>query len=177
MATKENVKEQDRSEDRSNRKQDAHPLAPRNQNDMSYRERLEERNKDRVDAFNKNDSAARDIATGRPLVDDLDLRDKLLALGADVTRASPDPHQYLPDADPGLTTTTGSHRTPIDPTTAAVPAPQNSKLVERTRGVATAGSSGPGEAEELFKKRDMSFLEDDNDDDRSAKDDRSADKK
>ena len=28
------------------------------------------------------------------------------------------------------------------------------------RGVPTVGSSGPGEAEELFKPRDKSFLED-----------------
>ena len=85
---------------------------------------------------------------------DEDTRNRVLAMGGDVTRSSPVWSQALDDAEPGLTTTTGAYRTPIDPTTAAVPAPPNSPLAIRLRGTPTVGSGEPGKAEELFMPPD-----------------------
>jgi hypothetical protein len=76
--------------------------------------------------------------------------DKILAMGGDATRSSPVNEQQLPDADPGLTTTTGSHRTPIDPTTAAVPASADSDLARSIRGTPTIGSREPGVPEDRW---------------------------
>ena len=57
---------------------------------------------------------------------------------------------------PGLTTTTGVARTPMDPTTAAVPAPENSPLVRNMRGTPTIGSGRKsGQAEELYQEPDF----------------------
>jgi hypothetical protein len=114
---------------------------------QSTRERLEETNRERLATAQNRDGLLRARATGEMTEE---TRDKLLALGEDVTRASPDPAQVLPDPEPGLTTTTGAYRTPIDPTTAAVPAPENSEMVERMRGAPTIGSGGHGEPEELW---------------------------
>jgi hypothetical protein len=113
----------------------------------STRQRLEETNRERIATAQNRDGLLRARATG---VMTEEMRDKLLALGEDVTRASPDPAQVLPDPEPGLTTTTGAYRVPIDPTTAAVPAPENSEMVERMRGAPTIGSRGHGQPEELW---------------------------
>jgi hypothetical protein len=118
---------------------------------QSTRERLEETNRERIATAQNRDGLLRARATGAMTEE---TRDKLLAMGEDVTRASPDPAQVLPDAEPGLTTTTGAYRTPIDPTTAAVPAPENSEMVERMRGAPTIGSRGHGQPEELFAEQE-----------------------
>lgn len=109
----------------------------------STQETLKQRAEEQAAAFQRADDAAWDRAT-MGVGDDENLRDKLLALGADVTRASPAREQPLPDAVPGLTTTTGAYRTPIDPTTAAVPAPDDSEMVVRMRGFPTVGSGREG---------------------------------
>ena len=127
------------------------PAAERERNPlakMSEQEKAAERNREKIEGFEQRDNLLRQRAAG---VMTEEQRDKLLALGEDVTRASPDPGQVLPDAEPGLTTTTGAYRTPIDPTTAAVPAPENSELVQRMQGAPTMGSGGHGQREELFK--------------------------
>jgi hypothetical protein len=112
------------------------------------RETLERRNKEEIENFKMRDDLLRKQATqGIP---DEETRDKVLAMGGDASRASPVSAQVLPDIEPGLTTTTGAYRTPIDPTTAAVPAPEFSERVERMRGAPTVGSAGPGQGEELF---------------------------
>jgi hypothetical protein len=115
---------------------------------MCEQEKAAERNREKIEGFDQRDNLLRQRAAG---IMTEEQRDKLLALGEDVTRASPDPGQVLPDAEPGLTTTTGAYRTPIDPTTAAVPAPENSELVQRMQGAPTMGSPGHGQREELFK--------------------------
>jgi hypothetical protein len=60
--------------------------------------------------------------------------------------------QVLPDAEPGLTTTTGAYRSPIDPTTAAVPASEHSRIAREVGGTPTVGSEGHGEPEERWMK-------------------------
>jgi hypothetical protein len=110
---------------------------------LSQRETFKQRMEEQAAAFKRTDDAAYERAT-MGVGDDEDLRDKLLALGCDVTRASPAREQPLPDAVPGLTTTTGAHGSPIDPTTAAVPAPDDSEMVVRRRGFPTVGSGREG---------------------------------
>lgn len=118
----------------------------------STQETLRDRAEQDAEAFKRSDDAAYLRAT-EGVGDDEDLRDKLLALGCDVTRASPAREQPLPDAVPGLTTTTGAHRTPIDPTTAAVPAPEDSEIATRRRGFPTVGSGREGgKGEKRFQK-------------------------
>jgi hypothetical protein len=85
-------------------------------------------------------------------VPDQETLDAVLALGGDATRASPVREQVLPDADPGLTTTTGAYRSPIDPTTAAVPASEHSRIAREVGGTPTVGSEGHGEPEERWMK-------------------------
>jgi hypothetical protein len=85
-------------------------------------------------------------------VPDQETLDAVLALGGDATRASPVREQVLPDAEPGLTTTTGAYRSPIDPTTAAVPASEHSQLAREVGGYPTVGSSEHGEPEERWMK-------------------------
>jgi hypothetical protein len=89
------------------------------------------------------DKAADDLIYARStagIVDD-ETRDKILALGGDATRASPAVEQPLADAEPGLTTTSGVHRTPLDPTTAAVPMdPTDPKLNTMAKGFPSVGS-------------------------------------
>jgi hypothetical protein len=81
---------------------------------------------------------------------DPEVRDRVLALGGDATRSSPVGEQALPEPEPGLTTTTGAYRVPIDPTTAAVPADEYSDIVIRTKGTPTVGSGEAGVPEELW---------------------------
>ena len=102
------------------------------------RETFRQQQEEKAEAFKVADDIRYQRAT-RGVVDN-DMRDRVLAMGGDATRASPDPAQPLDDATPGLTTTTGAHRTPIDPTTAAVPAAPGSELVEKMRGAPTVGS-------------------------------------
>ena len=45
-------------------------------------------------------------------VPDQETLDAVLALGGDATRSSPVREQVLPDAEPGMTTTTGAYRSP-----------------------------------------------------------------
>lgn len=125
------------------------PLAARDSMRETYRQKLE-----REDEAWK---AADDIAFRKTQgIQNDDLRDRVLAMGGDATRASPDPFQALEDAVPGLTTTTGVARTPMDPTTAAVPAPENSPLVRNMRGTPTIGSGRKsGQAEELYQEPDF----------------------
>lgn len=109
----------------------------------SYKQRIQEQ----AEADKKYDEIAYKRATGGDMTDDL--RDRILALGGDATRASPAIEQVLPiDIQPGLTTTTGAYRSPIDPTTAAVPAPPDSNIVLRTKGYPTVGSGRKGGAAE-----------------------------
>jgi hypothetical protein len=82
-------------------------------------------------------------------VRDQETLDAVLALGGDATRSSPVREQVLPDADPGLTTTTGAYRVPIDPTTAAVPTLKSDPDV--ASGTPTIGSGGHGMPEERWK--------------------------
>jgi hypothetical protein len=126
----------------------------------STQETLRQRAEEQAAAFQRADDVAYERAT-RGVGDDEDLRDKLLALGADVTRASPAREQPLPDAVPGLTTTTGAYRTPIDPTTAAVPAPDDSEMVVRMRGFPTVGSGreGGGPEKRWMKNENAALIE------------------
>jgi hypothetical protein len=121
---------------------------------MSTQETLQQRAKEQAEAFQRADDAAYKRAT-EGVGDDEDLRDKILALGGDITRASPAREQPLPDAVPGLTTTTGAYRTPIDPTTAAVPALEESEMVVKRKGFPTVGSGREGgQPEKLFATRE-----------------------
>ena len=88
-------------------------------------------------------------------VPDLETLDAVLALGGDATRSSPVREQVLPDADPGLTTTTGAYRSPIDPTTAAVPAAENSDIARNVGGTPTVGSDGHNEPEDRWWMGDV----------------------
>jgi hypothetical protein len=88
---------------------------------------------------------------------DQETADAVLALGGDVSRSSPVREQVLPGAEPGLTTRTGAYRTPIDPTTAAVPADEDSDLARNIRGTPTLGSAGPGEPERRWNTEDPRF--------------------
>ena len=83
-------------------------------------------------------------------VRDQETLDAVLALGGDATRSSPVREQVLPDAEPGMTTTTGAYRSPIDPTTAAVPASEHSQIAREVGGTPTVGSDGHGEPEERY---------------------------
>jgi hypothetical protein len=85
-------------------------------------------------------------------VPDAETLDAVLALGGDATRSSPVREQILPDAEPGLTTTTGAYRSPLDPTTAAVPAAEESDIARNVGGTPTVGSREHGVPEERWKK-------------------------
>jgi hypothetical protein len=85
-------------------------------------------------------------------VPDQETLDAVLALGGDATRASPVREQVLPDAEPGLTTTTGAYRSPLDPTTAAVPAAEDSDIARNVGGTPTVGSREHGVPEERWQK-------------------------
>lgn len=75
--------------------------------------------KEKADREKALDDKLRKQATGGEMTDEL--KEKILALGGDASRASPDITQPLGDPPRGLTTTTGTYRSPMDPTTAAVP--------------------------------------------------------
>ena len=107
-------------------------------------DKADQKTRDRDEA----DKKAYNLAT-RGIVD-AETRDKVLALGGDATRGSPDPFQVLPDAEAGLTTTTGAFRVPIDPTTAAVPGPVPDHTSEIV-GTPVVGSTGHGDPEELYQ--------------------------
>lgn len=109
----------------------------------------DQRLQEEADRFKMYDDEAYDSATGGWRKDP-ELVEKVLAAGGDITRSSPTKAQQLPDAVPGLTTTTGAHRTPIDPTTAAVPAPPRAEIVEKMRGAATIGSGRAHDTPEKF---------------------------
>ena len=111
--------------------------------------RLKEKAERDDQAFKAKDDMLRRRATEG--VYDQETLDAVLALGGDATRSSPVREQVLPDAEPGLTTTTGAYRVPIDPTTAAVPASEHSDIALAIRGTPTVGSSGHGEPEERWK--------------------------
>jgi hypothetical protein len=83
-------------------------------------------------------------------VPDQETLDAVLALGGDATRSSPVREQILPDAEPGLTTTSGAYRSPIDPTTAAVPAAEDSDIARSVGGTPTVGSRKHGVPEERW---------------------------
>jgi hypothetical protein len=85
-------------------------------------------------------------------VRDAETLDAVLALGGDATRSSPVREQVLPDAVPGLTTTTGAYRSPLDPTTAAVPASEHSDIARQIGGTPTVGSREHGVPEERWKE-------------------------
>ena len=104
---------------------------------------------DREDAAFKaqDDALFRRATEGVP---DQETLDAVLALGGDATRSSPVREQVLPDAEPGLTTTTGAYRSPIDPTTAAVPASEHSTIAREVGGTPTVGSSEHGEPEDRW---------------------------
>jgi hypothetical protein len=85
-------------------------------------------------------------------VGDQETLDAVLSLGGDATRSSPVREQVLPDAEPGLTTTTGAYRSPIDPTTAAVPASEHSKIARDVGGTPTVGSREHGTPEERWQE-------------------------
>jgi hypothetical protein len=133
---------------------DAHRLSPntpanaQDQRPMGWRDRRDERlaEQEKQNKF-AADAAYRRATQGIP---DQETRDRVLALGGDVTRGSPVSEQSLPEPEPGLTTTTGAPSTPIDPTTAAVPAGDNDPITRRRRGAATVGGRR-GQGEELFK--------------------------
>jgi hypothetical protein len=128
------------------------PNTPANATDqrpISWRDRREERLAEQETQNRAIVNAQYRRATqGIP---DQETRDRVLALGGDVTRGSPVSEQSLPEPEPGLTTTTGAPTTPIDPTTAAVPAGENDPIVRRMRGVATVGGRR-GQGEELWKE-------------------------
>src|SRR4029077_1839850 len=88
-------------------------------------------------------------------VPDAETLDAVLALGGDATRSSPVREQVLPDADPGLTTTTGAYRSPLDPTTAAVPASEFSDIAREVSGTPTVGSREHGVPEERWLGGDI----------------------
>ena len=132
-------------------RQQLSPSTPANavdQRPMGWRDRREER----LAEQEKQNKAVVDAAYRRATqgIPDQETRDRVLALGGDVTRGSPVSEQSLPEPEPGLTTTTGAPTTPIDPTTAAVPAGENDPIVRRMRGVSTVGGRR-GKGEELWK--------------------------
>jgi hypothetical protein len=88
-------------------------------------------------------------------VPDQETLDAVLALGGDATRSSPVREQVLPDAEPGMTTTTGAYRSPIDPTTAAVPAAEHSQIAREVGGTPTVGSDRHGEPEDRYWPGDV----------------------
>jgi hypothetical protein len=144
----------------STRSQTTDPLAPHaatgpnvEGRPTSWKDRREQRLKDQE----KQDKAIEQASIRRATqgVMDQETRDKVLALGGDVTRSSPVLEQALPDPEPGLTTTTGAHRTPIDPTTAAVPAGEYDPRTLRMRGAPTIGSGKSGRPEKLFKEPEV----------------------
>jgi hypothetical protein len=119
----------------------------------SWQERREERLKEQEAMAEAAEKAAKQQATqGIP---DEETRDKILALGGDATRSSPALSQALPDPEPGLTTTTGAYRVPIDPTTAAVAAGESDPITTRMRGTPTVGSGKSGAKEELWKEPEV----------------------
>ena len=145
MATTQQEQERERhAKDRDTKNRDEQGAKQTMQE--TYREKLQRE----ADDFERTDKALYEQAT-RGIIDE-DMRDKVLALGGDATRSSPSPSQPLDDIMPGITTTTGAHRTPIDPTTAAVPAPANSEQTMRMRGFPTVGSGETGTAEELWRR-------------------------
>ena len=103
-------------------------------------QRLKDKAERESKAFQARDEALYRRATEG--VPDQETLDAVLALGGDATRASPVREQVLPDADPGLTTTTGAYRSPLDPTTAAVPAAEDSDVARNVGGTPTVGSDG-----------------------------------
>lgn len=113
--------------------------------------------KERAERENRDYRLADEIAYRRATegVYDQETLDAVLALGGDATRSSPVREQVLPDADPGLTTTTGAYRSPIDPTTAAVPASVDSDIARQVGGTPTIGSDGHGEPEERWWAGDV----------------------
>jgi hypothetical protein len=117
-------------------------LAPGTQ--ARLKEKADRENRD----FRMADEAAYRRATEG--VYDAETLDAVLALGGDATRSSPVREQVLPDADPGLTTTTGAYKSPLDPTTAAVPASEDSDIAREVGGTPTVGSDGHGEPEERW---------------------------
>ncbi len=123
--------------------------------------REKQRRQEAAERFKATDDANYDIATGGTMKDPA-MVDNVLALGGDATRSSPSPSQPLADyARPGLTTTTGAHRTPIDPTTAAVPAAPDDEITERMRGAATVGSGRQHDTpEQRWKKPDHNVVDD-----------------
>jgi hypothetical protein len=125
------------------------PANAQDQRPMGWRDRREER----LAQQEKQNKAVVDAQYRRATqgIPDQETRDRVLALGGDVTRGSPVSEQSLPEPEPGLTTTTGAPSTPIDPTTAAVPAGEYDPIVRRMRGVPTVGGR-KGQGEELFKK-------------------------
>ena len=124
------------------------PANAQDQRPIGWRERREERLAEQEEQNKARANA--DYRRATQGIPDQETRDRVLALGGDVTRGSPVSEQSLPEPDPGLTTTTGSPSTPIDPTTAAVPAGENDPIVRRMRGVATVGGRR-GKGEELWK--------------------------
>lgn len=115
----------------------------------STQDRLKEKAaRDNVAFRRRDDAEFRQATEGVP---DQETLDAVLALGGDATRSSPVRSQVLPEAEPGLTTTTGAHRTPIDPTTAAVPASPDSDIARRIKGTPTVGSRESGVPEERYK--------------------------
>ena len=126
--------------------------APEKSAGDTMRESFKQRMKEQAEDDKRADDIAYRRATGGDMTDDL--RDRILALGGDATRSSPAIEQVLPsDIQPGLTTTTGAYRTPIDPTTAAVPADEDSNIVLRMKGYPTVGSGRKsGTPEERYKE-------------------------
>lgn len=119
-------------------------LAPGTQARLKEKAEREDRN------FKLQDELAfRKATQGVPNQETLD---RVLALGGDATRSSPVAEQQLPDVDPGLTTTTGAYRSPIDPTTAAVPASIHSDIARNVGGTPTVGSREHGVPEERWMK-------------------------
>jgi len=116
-------------------------------------QRLKDKAERESKAFQARDEALYRRATEG--VPDQETLDAVLALGGDATRASPVREQVLPDADPGLTTTTGAYRSPLDPTTAAVPAAEDSDVARNVGGTPTVGSDGHGEPEERWWPGDV----------------------
>jgi hypothetical protein len=110
--------------------------------------RMKERAEQEAIDFKRADELAFKRATEG--VYDAELLDAVLALGGDATRSSPVREQILPDAEPGFTTTTGAYRCPIDPTTAAVPASEDSDIARNLRGTPTIGSREHGVPEQRY---------------------------
>ena len=135
------------TQERERHEQPTRNLAPGTQ--AKLKEKAEQQNRD----YRLRDEAAYRRATEG--VYDQETLDAVLALGGDATRSSPVREQVLPDAEPGLTTTTGAYRCPIDPTTAAVPAAEDSDIARNVGGTPTVGSDGHGEPEERWWPGDV----------------------